>query len=130
MHASWKVYKRGRRPVRRGREEQKGKGKEKEKGEKGKKEREREGEKRERKRGRKGSRHSDNRNSSDQEVKSVYSMRATLQEVEILPTLVYFHHKGLFVKYGNAAYFDPTQLPNFNTDFRLGNIENLDSNPS
>ena len=38
MHASWKVYKRGRRPVRRGREEQKGKEKEKEKGVKGKKE--------------------------------------------------------------------------------------------
>ena len=28
------------------------------------------------------------RNSSDQEVKSVYSTRATLQEVGILPTLV------------------------------------------
>ena len=26
-----------------------------------------------------------------------------LKEVGILPTLVYFHHKGLFVKYGNAA---------------------------
>ena len=105
MHASWKVYKRGRRPVRGGREEQKGKEKEKEKGEKGKKEREREGEERERERGRKGSRGFDGWNSSDQEEKSIYSMRATLQEVGILPTLIYFHPKGLFVKYGNAALF-------------------------
>ena len=47
MHASWKVYKKGRRLVRRGREEQKGKEKEKENEEKGerKREREREGEK-------------------------------------------------------------------------------------
>ena len=32
----------------------------------------------------------DDRNSSDQKVKSIYSMRATLQEIEILPPLVYF----------------------------------------
>ena len=38
---------------------------------------------------------SDGRSSSGQELKSVYSMRATLQEVEILPTLVYFHLRGL-----------------------------------
>ena len=42
MHASWNVYKRGRRPVHRGREEHKGKEKEKEKGVKGKKEKKRE----------------------------------------------------------------------------------------
>ena len=54
MHASWKVYKRGRIPVRRGREGQKGKEKEKEKGEKGKKEREKEREEREREKKEKG----------------------------------------------------------------------------
>ena len=54
---------------------------------------------------RKGSRRSDGRNSSDQEVKSVYSTRTTLQKVGIVSTLVYFHPKGLFVKYGNAALF-------------------------
>ena len=69
------------------------------------KEKEREGEESERERWRKGSRRSDSQNSSDQEVKTVYSTRATLQEVRILPTLVYFHPKGLFVKYGNAALF-------------------------
>ena len=106
MHASWKVYKRERIPIRRGREEQKGKEKEKEKGKKErKKQRKKEGEESERKRGRKGSRRSDGRNLSDQEVKSIYSTRVTFQEVGILPTLVYFHHKGLFVKYGNAALF-------------------------
>ena len=82
----------------------------KEKREKGKKERKREGEKRKRERGRKGSRRSDGWNSSDQKVNSVYSMRATFQEVGILPTLVYFHSKGLFVKYRNAACFDPAHL--------------------
>ena len=91
---------------------------------------EREGEAWERERGRKGSRHSDGRNSSDQEVKSVYLMRATLQEIGILPTFVYFHPKGMFVKYGNAAYFDPTHLLDFSTSFRLGNRGNLDSSPS
>ena len=89
----------------RGREKHKGNEKEKEKGGKGKKEREIEGEERERERGRKGSRCSDARNSSDQEVKFVYSSRATLQEVNIISILVYFHPKGLFVKYGNAALF-------------------------
>ena len=49
----------GRRPVRRGREEKKGKEKEKEKGEKGKKEREREREEREIEKGRKGRKRSD-----------------------------------------------------------------------
>ena len=66
---------------------------------------EREGEEREKERGRKGSQCFIGRNSSDQEVKSVYSTRVTLQEVGILPTLVYFHPKGLFVKYGNPALF-------------------------
>ena len=74
------------RQMHRGREEQKGKEKEKEKGEKEKKEREREKEKK----GRKGNLCSDGRNSSDQEVKLVYSTRVTLQEVEILLTLIYF----------------------------------------
>ena len=36
----------------------------------------------------------DCRSLSDQELKSVYATRATLQEVVILPTLVYFHPKG------------------------------------
>ena len=39
-------------------------------------------------------RRSDSRSSLGQELKSVYSMRATVQEVEILPTLVYFYPKG------------------------------------
>ena len=43
--------------------------------------------------------HSDDRNSSDQEVKSVYSTRATLQELGILPPLVYFHPKGYLVRF-------------------------------
>ena len=57
------------------------------------KEKKKEKKKRERKRrkGRgKGNRHSNGRNSLDQEVKSVYSTRDTLQEVGILPNLVYF----------------------------------------
>ena len=57
-------------------------------------------------------------------------MRAMLQEVGILPTLVYFHPKGLFVKYGNAACFDPTHWPDVSTNFRLGNLENSGSGPS
>ena len=57
-------------------------------------------------------------------------MRAMLQEVGILPTLVYFHPKGLFVKYGNVACFDPTHYPDFSISFRLGNIGNFDSYPS
>ena len=48
------------------------------------KEREREGEEREKERRRKGKRCSDGRNSSDQEVKSVYSTRVALQEVGLL----------------------------------------------
>ena len=47
----------------------------------------------------------DGRDSSDQEVNSVYETRVMLQKVGILPTLVYFHPKELFVKYGNAALF-------------------------
>ena len=47
-------------------------------------------EERERQRGAKGNRRSDGRNSSDHEIKSVYSTWATLQQVGILPTLVYF----------------------------------------
>ena len=88
---------------------------------------EREREERERERERKGSRRSDGRNSSDQEVKSVYSTRATLQVVGILPTLVYFHHKGLFVKYGNATCFDPRHWLDCST---LGTRGNLDSGPT
>ena len=62
-------------------EEESNKKERKEKKERRKKEREREG---------KGNWRFDGRNLSDQEVKSVYSMRATLQEVGILSTLVYF----------------------------------------
>ena len=40
---------------------------------------------------RKGKQCSDGRNSSDQEVKHVYSTRVGLQEVGILPTLVSFY---------------------------------------
>ena len=39
---------------------------------------------------------SDDQNSLNQEVKSIYATKATLQGVGILPTLVYFHHKGCF----------------------------------
>ena len=49
-----------------------------------------EGEEREREEGRKGSRCSDSRNLFDQGVKFGDSTRGTLQEVGILPTLVYF----------------------------------------
>ena len=41
-------------------------------------------------------RHFDSQNSSGRELKSVYSMRATFQEVGTLPTLAYFHLKGYF----------------------------------
>ena len=126
-HASWRMYKWDFVEERRSKEEeQKGKGK---KGKKGKKEREREREERERERGRKGSRCSNGQNSLEQEVKAVYSMKAMLQEVGILPTLVYFHPKGPFVKYGNATYFDPTHWPDVSTGFSLGNRGNLDSGP-
>ena len=57
----------------------------------GKERKEVEEKKRERERRRKGKRCSDGRKSSDQEVKSVYLTRVTLQEVEIFPTLVSFH---------------------------------------
>ena len=82
----------GWRSIRRGREEPKGKeGKMKGKGRKEKEERkEREGEENERERGRQGNRCFNGRNSSDQEVKFVYSMGAMLQEVGIISTLVYF----------------------------------------
>ena len=82
MHVNGKVYKSGGKSVCRGGEQQKGK--------EGKKiEKEKKKERRmERKRGGKGNRCFDGRNSSDQEVKSVYSIRATLQEVGILHTLV------------------------------------------
>ena len=53
-----------------------------------------------------------------------------LQEVGILSTLVYFHLKVLFVKYGNVGCFDPTHWPDVSTGFRLGNRGNLDSDPS
>ena len=62
-------------------EEESNKKERKEKKERRKKEREREG---------KGNWRFDGRNLSDQEVKSVYSMRATLKEVGVLSTLVYF----------------------------------------
>ena len=60
----------------------------KERKEREEKKRDREGEERERERMREGKWCSDGRNSSDQEVKSVYSTRAVLQEVRILPALV------------------------------------------
>ena len=44
-------------------------------------------------------RHSDGRSLSSRELKFVYSMRATLQEVGILPILVYFHPKGIGFRY-------------------------------
>ena len=60
--------------------------------------------KKERKRGRKGRKVgellpliyqcSESRSSSGRELKSVYVVRATLQEVGIFPPLVYFHPKG------------------------------------
>ena len=89
-------YKYGVGAIRRSREQQEGKGRKKKRRGKERKEREekkrvREGEERERKRRRKGKRCSDSRNSSDQEVKSVYLTRATLQEVGILPILVSFY---------------------------------------
>ena len=91
MHVNVEVYKRGRKPARRGGEQQKGKeGKKKRK-------KEREREERETERGEKEfdiptveNRLSYGQNSSDQEVKSINSTRATLQEVGILPSLVYF----------------------------------------
>ena len=72
------------------RKEKKRRGKERK--EREEKKRAREGEEREKERRRKGKQCSDGRNSSDQEIKSVYSTRAMLQEVGILPTLVSFYH--------------------------------------
>ena len=89
MLASWRMYKWEFVEEGRSRKEEKEKGKGN-KGKKEKKEREREREQRERERGSKGSRRYNSRNSSDQELKDIYSMRAMLQEVGILPTLVYF----------------------------------------
>ena len=63
----------------------------KERKEREEKKRERKGEEMEREKRRRGKRCSDGQNSSDQEVKSVYSIRLALQEVEILPTLVSFY---------------------------------------
>ena len=85
--------------VHRSREQQEGKGRKKKRGKERKereekkreREREREGEEREKERRRKGKECSEGWNSSDQEVKSVYSTRAVLQEVGILPTLVSFY---------------------------------------
>ena len=76
MHVNGKVYKRGGKEInsyRRGATKRKGREKKKEREIRGK-----------------GNRYSDGQKSSDQEVKSIYSMSATLQEVGILPTLVYF----------------------------------------
>ena len=83
----------------------KGKENEKRKGDKGKKEKKR----KKRDRRRKGERNkrksafssstrlrSDGWNSSDQEVKYGYSMRAMLQEAGILPILVYFYLLGYY----------------------------------
>ena len=44
-------------------------------------------------------RHSDDQSSSHRELKSIYTTRAMLQEVGILPTLVYFHLKGTGFRY-------------------------------
>ena len=63
----------------------------KEKKEREGKKKEREGEEMKKERRRKGKRCSDDWNSSDQEVKSIYSMRVALREVWILPTLVSFY---------------------------------------
>ena len=41
-------------------------------------------------------RRSNDRSPSGQELKFIYSTRATLQEVGIIPTWVYFHPKGMF----------------------------------
>ena len=84
-------------------------------------------------------RHSDCQSSSSQELKSVYLTRAMLQEVGILPTLVYFHPKGcldVFFVYPKGLFgrnffmmrlpcFDPTLNLQFGTSFRWRNIWNL-----
>ena len=80
IHTSWRMYKWEFVEDGRSRKEEKeeGKGKKGKKEKKEKKEREREGEEREKERGRKESWHSDGQSSLDQEVKVVYSTRATL----------------------------------------------------
>ena len=88
------AIKRSSQAVHRSREQLEGKEREKkgnERKEREEKKREREGEERERERRRNGKRCSDGRNSSEQEVKSVYWTRVALQEVGILPTLVSFY---------------------------------------
>ena len=68
-------------------------------------------------------RRSDGRNSLDQEVKSIYLMRATLQEVGILPTWVYFHHKGYlagFLLMMRLPCFHLTLYPDFWDWFLIG----------
>ena len=75
-------------------------------------------------------RRSDGQNSLDQEVKSVYSTRAMLQEVGIPLPLVYFHPKGCLAGFYRAACYDPTHFSDFGTGFWLGNEEILDSFPS
>ena len=86
MHGTWNVYKMEWSQFVEG-ERNKKERKEKGKGREGKEEKK---QKRERERERKESWCSDDRNSSDQEIKFVYSTRTMLQEIGILPTLVYF----------------------------------------
>ena len=80
----------------------------------------------------------DGRSLSGKELKSVYSTRPTLQEVGILPTLVYFHPKGCLAVFSALrgcldGFFiglpcvDPTLCFQFETGFQLGNIGNLGS---
>ena len=89
MHANGHVYKMGGDQfVEEGRSRKERRRKQKRERKEIKKEIEKEKKGRERRR--KGNLYFDGQNSSDQEVESVYSMRATLQEVGILPTLVYF----------------------------------------
>ena len=89
-----------------------------------KRKREREGEERERERrkGRKTGcsssdlRRFDGRSLPGRELKSIYSMRATLQKVEILPTWFIFTLRAVWSNFGtvgNAALFSPYTLPSF-----------------
>ena len=88
MHANGHVYKMGGDQfVEEGRSRKERRRKKKKERKERKKERDKE--KKGREIERKRNSRSDRRNSSDQ-VKSIYSTRATLQEVGILPTLVYF----------------------------------------
>ena len=89
MHANGNIYKMGEDQfVEEGRSRKERRRKNKRERKERKKEREKE--KKGRERGRKANMRFDCRDSSDQEVKSVYSTRATHQEVGILPTLVNF----------------------------------------